>query len=231
MTNKELLKQVQDLLKAAKEDPKAFEELAKTLDIKKDDQPHPANSPEDKAHDVKEEGQSIPEAAKEVKGGHPAIARMLAHLRTLKSPSQLRSPENRAIGKAELQAKPKTTIIRGINRQHSYWKTPGSTVPRTKFPAGTSDKMRQINTQTGKYKMHGPKGDLGKAAQGETKHDRCVEGVKESSPHIKNPHAVCVAAGVKPSSWKKSEKIEKMLKAEWKPRFAKCGYVYKGDKK
>lgn len=37
----------------------------------------------------------------------------------------------------------------------------------------------------------------------ETKHDRCAEGVKEKSPEVKNPHAVCVAAGVEPDKWKK----------------------------
>lgn len=41
--------------------------------------------------------------------------------------------------------------------------------------------------------------------KGETKHDRCVEHVKENSPEVKNPHAVCVAEGVKPEKWKKNE--------------------------
>lgn len=41
--------------------------------------------------------------------------------------------------------------------------------------------------------------------KGETKHDRCVEHVKENSPEVKNAHAVCVAEGVKPEKWKKSE--------------------------
>jgi hypothetical protein len=38
----------------------------------------------------------------------------------------------------------------------------------------------------------------------ETKHDRCVEHVKENSPEVTNPHAVCVAQGVYPEKWKKS---------------------------
>lgn len=46
-------------------------------------------------------------------------------------------------------------------------------------------------------------------SKGETKHDRCVEHVKENSPEVKNPHAVCVAEGVKPSKWNKSEGLEK----------------------
>lgn len=42
-----------------------------------------------------------------------------------------------------------------------------------------------------------------------TKHDRCVEHVKENSPDIKNPHAVCVAQGVEPEAWGKSEDSSK----------------------
>src|SRR5581483_6920372 len=45
-------------------------------------------------------------------------------------------------------------------------------------------------------------GDMYKA---ESKHDRCVEHVKQVSPGVNNPHAVCVAEGVKPESWNKSE--------------------------
>lgn len=41
-----------------------------------------------------------------------------------------------------------------------------------------------------------------------TKHDRCVEEVSKD-PSIDNPHAVCVAAGVEPEKWKKSEEIKK----------------------
>jgi hypothetical protein len=37
-----------------------------------------------------------------------------------------------------------------------------------------------------------------------TKFDRCVEGVKQNSPDIDTPEAVCVSRGVEPSSWKKS---------------------------
>lgn len=41
-----------------------------------------------------------------------------------------------------------------------------------------------------------------------TKHDRCVEEVSKD-PSIDNPHAVCVAAGVEPEKWKKSEEVKK----------------------
>lgn len=35
-----------------------------------------------------------------------------------------------------------------------------------------------------------------------SKHDRCVEQVKEKSPDVDSPHAVCVAAGVRPEKWR-----------------------------
>jgi len=42
-----------------------------------------------------------------------------------------------------------------------------------------------------------------KKSEEESKHDRCTRKVKEKSPDVKDPHAVCVAAGVKPEKWKK----------------------------
>ena len=47
------------------------------------------------------------------------------------------------------------------------------------------------------------KTELNKAEK--SKHDRCVEHVKENSPGVSNPHAVCVAEGVRPASWSKCE--------------------------
>ena len=37
----------------------------------------------------------------------------------------------------------------------------------------------------------------------ESKHDRCVKEVEESSPEVRNPHAVCISRGVTPRKWKK----------------------------
>jgi hypothetical protein len=60
---------------------------------------------------------------------------------------------------------------------------------------------------------------MGKAE--ESKHDRCVEHVKENSPEVKNPHAVCVAEGVRPAKWSKSEmekgETENSKKLGYKP--------------
>lgn len=70
------------------------------LKVKKDDKPHPAGSPEDKAHDVVEEGQHLQSALGQAQGGSAGRAKLLNHLRTLKDRAKLRSPENRAVGKA-----------------------------------------------------------------------------------------------------------------------------------
>jgi hypothetical protein len=43
-------------------------------------------------------------------------------------------------------------------------------------------------------------------AKAESKHDRCVKDVERNTPGVKNAHAVCVAEGVKPAKWGKSEK-------------------------
>lgn len=113
MDNKKLLELAQELLKAAKEDPNFIQDLEKASTIKdvystkpnkqkapisKDDKPHPANSPEDKAHDIAEDGEKLPEALKEVRGDG---AEMLSHLRTLKDKSKHRSPENKKIGETK----------------------------------------------------------------------------------------------------------------------------------
>ena len=67
--------------------------------VMKDDKPHPAGSPQDKAHDVVEQGQKLPQAMAQAKGGSAGQAKLLAHLRTLKDSSKLRSPANQAVGK------------------------------------------------------------------------------------------------------------------------------------
>lgn len=42
-------------------------------------------------------------------------------------------------------------------------------------------------------------------SKSESKHDRCVKDVERNSPDVTNAHAVCVAEGVKPAKWNKSE--------------------------
>ena len=66
-------------------------------DLMKDDQPHPANSPEDKAHDIVEENQSLKDALSALSGSDK-MKSMFAHLRELKDKQSLRNPENEAIG-------------------------------------------------------------------------------------------------------------------------------------
>lgn len=85
--------------KTKKEEMDKMDPIA-DLKVKKDDKPHPAGSPQDKAHDVVEEGQSLRSALRQTRGGSAGRSKLLAHLRTLKDRSKLRSPENRAVGKA-----------------------------------------------------------------------------------------------------------------------------------
>lgn len=72
----------------------------------KDDKPHAKDSPEDKAHDVVEESQSISEAAKQVKGDPK---KMFEHLRSYgemkesgKEQEWKRSAHNAELGKADV---------------------------------------------------------------------------------------------------------------------------------
>lgn len=50
--------------------------------------------------------------------------------------------------------------------------------------------------------LDGRKDKLNKAEK--SKHDRCVEQVKEKSPDVKNPHAVCISVGAVPEKWGKN---------------------------
>lgn len=128
MPKKKVLEQAKELLKAAKDNPEQFQELTKAgkkpepkmvtngpgqrgqydktgtfippepkKPLAKDDMPHAPNTPQDKAHDVAEHTDSIPHAMKILDTPEKQKA-MLAHLRTLHDPEQMRSPENKAAG-------------------------------------------------------------------------------------------------------------------------------------
>lgn len=119
MDAKKLLEQAQQLLKAAQENPEYFAEMLKKAKynkqednsftkVKKDDKPHKPNTPEDKAHDVAEEGEKLPEALQEVKGDK---TKMFAHLRTLKDNSQHRSEKNRKAGETKKSWKTEASAL------------------------------------------------------------------------------------------------------------------------
>lgn len=90
----------------------------------KDDKPHQSGTPEDKAHDVAEEGESVKQALEGLKDkGADSKEEMLSHLRTLKDKSQLRSEKNKEAGKeshekSELQKESSKSVhgIPGKNR-------------------------------------------------------------------------------------------------------------------
>lgn len=91
MEKTKVLKDILTLLKAAKTSPEQFAQLIK------DDMPHPANSPEDKAHDVAEEDESLKQALSLLDTPEKR-AKMLEHLMTLSDESQHRSEENQEVG-------------------------------------------------------------------------------------------------------------------------------------
>jgi hypothetical protein len=72
---------------------KMKESFSKSGYLKKDDKPHPAGSPEERSHAVAEGKEKLPDAIKDLKSPGDQ-KKMLDHLRTLKDPSQHRSPEN-----------------------------------------------------------------------------------------------------------------------------------------
>ncbi len=72
--------------------------------------------------------------------------------------------------------------------------------------------MHTVMYKTAAIEKSEPENDLKKAE--ESKHDRCVKDVERNSPEVKNPHAVCVAEGVKPAKWKKSENPDREADAE-----------------
>lgn len=98
MDSKKVLEMAKTLLKAINENPEGLEETLNKGYVKKDDKPHLPNTPEDKAHDVAEDGEKLPEALEQVKGDK---SKMLSHLRTLTDDSKKRSPENKKAGETK----------------------------------------------------------------------------------------------------------------------------------
>lgn len=71
--------------------------LPKSEEMSKDDMPHEPNSPEDKAHDIVEEGDSIQQALA-ILDTPEKQKQMFEHLRTLVEQSEHRSEENQEVG-------------------------------------------------------------------------------------------------------------------------------------
>lgn len=67
--------------------------MKKSWGLKKDDKPHEPGTPEHAAHEVAEHGDSIKEHAEKMPAAE--AKEMMGHLRTLKDPSEHRSPENK----------------------------------------------------------------------------------------------------------------------------------------
>lgn len=67
--------------------------------------------------------------------------------------------------------------------------------------------------------------------KGETKHDRCAREVAAKNPDVKNPHAVCVAEGIRPEKWGKShdEHISLAKNGQWELHKAGPEAPHKGS--
>lgn len=83
--------------------------------------------------------------------------------------------------------------------QASGIKVPQPSAP--KAPEKVIDNTKSKELKLKKFMDHKNEKKLQKTS--ESKHDRCAKEVKEKNPEVENPHAVCVAAGVKPAKWSK----------------------------
>lgn len=193
MANK-LLDSVQELLKAAKENPKQFEELNKRFKNFKD-----------KKLNKQDAHMGAQQSAGPTPGAGP-VSVVKADLNGGPTAPSMSGPSNTmgAYGKKEIQ-------------KGAGWDKMVSKLKREGYGKSSAKKIAgDINSKYVHHYAH-------KAEKGETKHDRCVREVKQNSPEVKNPHAVCVAEGVKPSNWKKSESVEKALTENWIPHFMGTG--------
>jgi hypothetical protein len=115
MEKTKILQDILVLLKAAKTAPEQFALLLK------DDQPHPANSPEDKAHDVKEENESLKQALSLLDTPEKR-SKMLEHLRSLQEEADLRSPENQEVGQEHMEKQSNPLFAKenekGVHKPH-----------------------------------------------------------------------------------------------------------------
>ena len=114
--------------------------------------------------------------------GRPTDVARASHKKVL---SDIKSMPKPNLGKAEYPRSEHQKIYDAKTQaaQEAYLKTP------------EGEKQRQIDNQK--------RIDAQKVKKAESKHDRCVESVEQSSPEVENPHAVCVARGVTPRKWKK----------------------------
>lgn len=77
---------------------KAIKAKYKPQPLKKDNEPHPAGSPADSAHDTVEENSPLNQELKGLKS-HSEKVSFFAHLKTLVGKKNLRSPKNEEIGR------------------------------------------------------------------------------------------------------------------------------------
>jgi len=114
--------------------------------------------------------------------------------------------EDHMLANKDAERKEGHKIVQKSECMKCNWKKPTpATGQGTTLPASKAHDAWEMD----KSELYGDLEKLEELFKAETKHDRCVEHVKENSPEVKNPHAVCVAEGVRPSKWGKSEDRDK----------------------
>lgn len=94
------------------------EPAAVSASIVKDDMPHEPNSPEDKAHDIVEEGDSIQQALA-ILDTPEKQKQMFEHLRTLVEQSEHRSDENQEIGQEPAGSEKDSSLEEVVEKKES----------------------------------------------------------------------------------------------------------------
>jgi hypothetical protein len=196
MDKKQLLEMTKALLIKAQKDG-----------LKKDDMPHPANSPEDKAHDIVEEDESIKQALA-ILDTPEKQAKMFEHLRSLSDKESLRSPENQEAGK-EME-KSAIEIVKGLLKKSQENPAEFEEMAKALMPAPATPPAAPKGTaKAPAAKMpKAPKMPKSPAAP-------APQMMKEEKKEKKEEMEKCG-----PMKMSKEE-IKEDLKKEWKPKFKK----------
>jgi hypothetical protein len=189
--------------------------------------PHSPNSPEDKAHDIVEEDESIKHALS-ILDTPEKQKKMFEHLRTLQDEAELRSPENEEAGKEEAMEKAridegktsKQKVSARQKRNEEMWPQRDKGIHRS--PSAYSDLPKDQSVKSHKKVMYDlkqmPKPNLPKSEM--AKEEKGVHQPSYSTQYIKNgktQHGISYA-GIKtreahdPSTFDEYERSPKVAK-------------------
>lgn len=185
--------------------------LSPAKPMMKDDQPHAPNSPKDKAHDVAEHMDHMKHALT-ILNTPEKQKQMLAHLKTLHEPSQLRSPANQHAGMApgEKHHAPQMNKAELLTQAKMLLKAAQEDPKQFE----TLKKEEVVNT-------HGEKSQPEKPLQ----HKKAEPGmISSDAGKSKAASAKAAVSSYKNEncSYKMSKaEIKEDMKKEWKPKFKK----------